>query len=77
MGCGRNVSETKAAIWQELQARGAGEEERAEPMGGPAGPQPLSPTVVLHPPVTQLPKYSVQVSCFAVVREPRAGLWIS
>lgn len=38
---------------------------------GRPGPQPLSPTVLLHPPVTELPKYLVQVSCFAVVREPR------
>lgn len=43
LGCGRNVSETKATIWQELQARVAGEEEKAEPMGGRPAHSPSVP----------------------------------
>lgn len=50
----------------------AGEEERAEPMGERAGPQP--PTLLLHPQVTQLPKYLVQVICVAVVKSLGQGL---
>lgn len=72
LGCGRNVSETKTGIWQELQAWSLGRRRGLSQWEGRSARRP--PTLLLHPQVTQLPKYLVQAICFGAVREWGQGL---